>query len=198
MSEAEGIYSCKPEEKISMAGMDEKELVRVCPRTYRDCLMEGTCVVAQGDKHIPINYSHRSKTSGKFLFKLFDVNRCPYGLGVQENMCLDPYYSVAADLAVYKPGDVIFVPSLVGLDMGNGRRHHGFFIVRDMGHRIKGRGRFDFFTGYHSDVSAKNLFRKLQLGDKNTRLKYYLLKNNSTLNLFVKKLRNFPAIPSSK
>lgn len=35
-------------------------------------------------------------------------------------MCLDPYFTVAADLNFYKLGDVIFVPQFVGEVMPDG------------------------------------------------------------------------------
>ena len=196
LSENSGTYACAEDQKVSMLGPDEQELVKVCPKTYAVCLMEGSCIVAQGDRKIPINYNQRSKKSGKLLFMLFDVNKCPYGLGSKKGLCLDPYYSVAADLSIYKEGTVIFVPKLVGLDMGNGSRHHGFFVVRDMGHLIKGRGRFDFFTGYQNDRDAKNLFKPFKMADKNTRIKYYLVDSASKLNHYIKGVRNYPSVPS--
>ena len=60
-------------------------------------------------------------------------------------MCLDPYYSVAADLDIYKLGTVVYVPSFVGVLLPSGVNHDGYFVVRDSGSSIKGYGRFDFF-----------------------------------------------------
>lgn len=204
LDENSGEYSCASGQKVTMLGKDQKELLKVCPKTYAKCKLEGSCTIVQGDKRIPINYSNQvkyeveGKTYTKYLFFIFDVNICPYGLGVRNGLCLDPYYTVAADLTVYKVGEVIFIPALVGLDMGRGVRHHGFVIVRDMGHSIKGRGRFDFFTGYQTAVNPKNPFKAMKLADSTTRLKYYRVKIGSSVEKFVKGMRNYPLTPVSK
>lgn len=193
--------SCSAEDKVSIWTREgegaPQELVKICKKNYSKCLMEGSCVITQGDQRYPLNIVGWSKAYQRYIFTVIDVKRCPYGYG-PGGKCLDPYYSVAADLSIYKQGDVIFVPAIVGLDMGNGTKHHGFFIIRDSGDMIKGRGRFDFFTGYHTDTDPKNLFKKFRLGDVNTNLKYYLLKNPGKLNTFVKKMRNYPHLPKSQ
>lgn len=189
--------ACEDSTKVSMLGPNEKEILKVCRKTLAKCQLEGSCVIIQNQKRYPVNFFGRGKMTGRFLYSLIDTKRCPHGYGVR-SMCLDPFYTLAADLKIYKPGDVIYVPAVAGLDLGNGRRHHGFFIIRDMGHLIIGRGRFDFFTGTLTANDPKNPFKKLKLADKNTRLKYYLLKNPSELNKMVKKMRNYPNAPSSK
>ncbi len=192
-------HSCQPEQMMSImkkntTTKETSEILKLCPKAFNKCKLEGSCVVAQGDQKIPLNYHYYDEADQRSYFVVTDVKRCPFGYGVR-NSCLDPYYTVAADLNIYKPGDVIYVPALVGVEMGQGQKHHGFFIIRDQGKGIKGRGRFDFFTGYHTHVSSKNLFKKFKLGDVNTELKYYLIKNPSKLNKFIKESRNYPNLP---
>ncbi len=70
--------------------------------------MQGSCSVIQdGKKH---NFNVIGRTSGQDRFFEIEKNDdCQYGYGVQSS-CLDPYYTLAADLTIYKPGEVIFVP----------------------------------------------------------------------------------------
>lgn len=192
-------YTCNAEEKRSVlrkntSTNEVSEIIKLCPKAFDKCKLEGTCLVIQGDKKIPLNYHYYDKTDLRSYWVIIDVKKCAFGYGVK-NSCLDPYYTLAADLNIYKPGDVIFVPALVGVDMGNGKKHHGFFIIRDQGRGIIGRGRFDFFTGYQTNTDSKNLFKKFKLGDVNTKLKYYLVKNPSKLNKFIKDSRNYPNLP---
>lgn len=198
IDEADAKYACNEADKISVIQYQGKEIAKLCPKTYAQCKLEGSCAVTQGNQRIPLNVrGEQDALGGRIAFDIIDVKRCPFGYGVQGS-CLDPYYTVAADLSIYKPGDVIFVPDLVGIDMGNGEKHHGFFIIRDRGYKILGRGRFDFFTGYDKDTDSKNLFKKFKLGDVKTKMKYYLVKNPSKLNKFIKGMRNYPHLKRSQ
>ncbi|MNL04001.1 hypothetical protein D3C87_1245580 [compost metagenome] len=82
------------------------------------------------------------------------------------NSCLDPYYTVAADLTIYKSGDVIFVPKVVGIKLPTGETHDGFFIVRDRGAAILGPFRFDFFTGFEGIRDMANILARMGFGNK--------------------------------
>ncbi|PIS10024.1 MAG: hypothetical protein COT73_11470, partial [Bdellovibrio sp. CG10_big_fil_rev_8_21_14_0_10_47_8] len=95
----------------------------------------------------------------------------------------------------YPLGGVIFVPAAGGLNLGNGRIHNGFFVIRDSGGGIKGKGRFDFFTGLYSDTSKKNPFRQLNLGDRNSRMPFYLVKGD--LARRVLRDRAYPELPAA-
>src|SRR3989338_7761429 len=90
-------------------------------------------------------------------------------------MCIDPYFSLAADLSIYKLGDVIYIPDAVGLQLPGGSQHNGYFIVRDTGGGIKGHGRFDFFSGFDSLKNPSHPFRKLQFNDRTTHVPFFLV-----------------------
>lgn len=77
------------------------------------------------------------------------INHCATTIGASRD-CLIPYLSVAADPEYYEKGDIIRMPSFKGLKvkLPNGKVsiHPGYFIVHDVGGRITGESRFDFFT----------------------------------------------------
>ena len=182
--------------------LDEKGnvLFKVCKDNYKTCVIEGTCAVvdepstpATDDNVTLINYLKQDKT-GKFLFKEINTDRCPYGLGVS-NICLDPFYSVAADLEFNKPGEVIFVPKLKGLQLPNGEVHSGFLIVRDKGGAIKGSNRFDFYTGFLHYKDQKNPFTGLGFADSDSDIEYRKATPKEAEEF--KKTRNYPLIPES-
>lgn len=81
--------------------------------------------------------------------------------------CLKPYISVAADPLFYKMGDIIEMPAMKGavLTLPNGKTmiHPGYFIVEDTGASIRGRNRFDFFTGPYGMNDPDNAFRSRAL-----------------------------------
>lgn len=183
--------------------LDEKGnvLFKVCKDHYKTCVIEGTCAVvedgaiATSDENVTlINYLKQDK-SGKYLFKEINTDRCPFGLGVS-NICLDPYYSVAADLDYNKPGDVIFVPKLKGISLPNGDTHSGFLIVRDKGGAIKGANRFDFYTGFMNYKDDKNPFTHLGFADSDNNIEYRKATAQEAQQF--KKMRNYPLIPGSE
>lgn len=114
--------------------------------------------------------------------------QCEYGYGVR-NLCLDPFYTLAADLTIYQPGDVIYMPALRNLALPDGSKHSGFLIVADQGRNITGAGRFDFFTGFMNWTDPNNSFANIQLSDKATRLKF--IKITGTSAEHAKAARNF-------
>lgn len=86
---------------------------------------------------------------------------CPTTTGA-DGTCLFPYISIAADLSRYRAGDIISMPSLRGqvVRLANGVEveHPGYFIVADTGGAIKGKGRFDMFTGIMNQHDRVNSF----------------------------------------
>lgn len=166
---------CSSNRLKDMKDPDGKTLITICDTDFDRCLMQGSCFVHEEDKIHSFNY-HSTK-GGIARFVEVDIQACPYGYGVKSS-CLDPYFSVAADLSLYKAGDVIFVPRLVGVRMPNGEIHDGFLVIRDSGGKIKGRGRFDFFTGFYNHLDKENVMVHLGFSDSNHRYEYRLAKPN--------------------
>ncbi len=138
-------------------------LVELCKSDFDECLMQGSCFVVKNS--IKKSYSYYARGSDSVpRFTEVDLKRCPYGFGINNN-CLDPNFSVAADLKIYKLGSVIFVPRAVGMKMSNGEVHDGFFIIRDSGAMIKGPARFDFFTGFLNHHQRENVLAQLGFDD---------------------------------
>ncbi|MNL34732.1 3D domain protein [compost metagenome] len=79
---------------------------------------------------------------------------------------------MAADLKIYKPGDVIFVPRLVGVTMPTGEVHDGFLIVRDRGAAIVGVSRFDFFTGFEGLRNPANIMVRMGFANKANKFEF--------------------------
>lgn len=146
-------------------------LATLCDSDYRTCLMQGSCFVE--DEGVLTSYNYHSTKEGVARFIITDLKKCPYGYGVN-SVCLDPYFSVAADLKIHKVGDVIYVPRLVGVEMPNGEVHDGFLVIRDAGGSINGSHRFDFFTGFLNHKDKKNPMARLGFGDPRSRIHYRL------------------------
>lgn len=166
---------CPAKNLKNMVDVDGRILTVLCDTDFNRCLMQGSCFVHHDDKVKSFNY-HSTKNS---IPRFVEVNLddCPYGYGVK-NSCLDPYFSIAADLAIYNPGDVIFVPRVVGVTMPNGEVHDGFFVIRDSGGNIKGPGRFDFFTGFFHHLDRRNTLARLGFGDSKHRFEYRMAKSD--------------------
>lgn len=146
-------------------------LVSLCGPDFRNCLMQGACFVHDDQGRFrSFNYYARG-TDDVPRFKEVDTKKCPYGFGVR-NSCLDPYFTVAADLKIYKPGDVIFVPRLVGVTMPTGEVHDGFLIVRDRGAAIVGVSRFDFFTGFEGLRNPANIMVRMGFANKANKFEF--------------------------
>lgn len=174
-----------------------KVLFSVCKAVYADCEMEGTCQIQQGSKKYLVNVD--SVVQGERRFVLIKDSECTYGKGARSDrshgyktMCLDPFFSVAADLHIYNLGDVIFIPSAVGMTLPDGSTHDGYFVVRDSGGAIKGDGRFDFFSGFKSANSNLNPLGNLGFGDRETNVPYFIVKGSEAENILKK--RNFPSL----
>lgn len=163
---------------------------KVCAVDYKTCVIEGTCALVRGNETKLINYVQQTK-QGVPLFKAVG-EKCPYGLGVS-NICLDPYYTVAADLKFHKAGEVIFVESVKGTKLPNGEVHDGFFIVRDRGGAIKGANRFDFYTGLLHYKNEANPFTPIGLSSAKRSFSYRRASSSETA--YVREKRNFPGLP---
>jgi len=146
-----------------------EKLQSVCQADYQQCLMQGSCDVIENGKVTSLNFQSRRR--GSDVWSLYDHRRCPDGMGVAGH-CLVPYRTVAADLEHWSVGDVIFVPSVVGLELPDGSVHDGYFTVKDTGSAIKGPHRFDFFIGRSATPRIANFFTSLGFGDKNSNLTY--------------------------
>jgi len=182
--------SCVESERRDLIDPNGNVLDRVCPKTFAACEMQGSCLVRRNGKNRL--YNVHSVKSGKTRFFEMTRTECRYGYGVHST-CLDPFYSVAADLRIYKPGDVLFIPGVVGAELPDGSKHSGYFVVRDKGRAIVGKGRFDFYSGFMSWRDPKNPFVKLGLSDKRTRINYYKMKGEVTDK--IRKYRGFPRLP---
>lgn len=169
-------------------------IAQVCPSDFKTCVIEGTCALVGSRETKVINYVEQRGVS--YLFKIVE-EKCPYGYGVK-NICLDPYYTVAADLAgnrYHKPGDVIYVDKVKGTKLPNGEIHDGFFIVRDKGGAIKGANRFDFYTGLLHYKNDENPFTPLGLASSDAKNPISWRKATASETAAVREKRNFPGIP---
>ncbi|KYG62431.1 murein transglycosylase [Bdellovibrio bacteriovorus] len=162
---------CAGTPMVELKDIEDKVLTVLCPKDHANCLMQGACYVAdEWGRLRSFNYVRRGVDQ---LPRWGEVNtsKCPYGYGVR-NVCLDPHYSVAADLDFHKLGDVIFVPRLVGVAMPDGSTHHGYLVIRDKGAAIKGPHRFDFFTGFVEPYVSANIMRKLGFSESKNSFVY--------------------------
>ncbi|MGZ3772843.1 MAG: 3D domain-containing protein [Pseudobdellovibrionaceae bacterium] len=169
---------------------DDQILETVCEQDFKECLREGSCFIENNGKIT--SYNFHSIINGEARFIEVDIKRCPYGYGVMGS-CLDPYFSVAADLNYYSAGDVIFIPRLIGVVLPTGEVHNGYIIIRDSGGDISGPGRFDFFTGFLNHLSRDNPFARIGLGDLKNRFEYRIASEAEAK--IVRQKRNYPRIP---
>lgn len=192
---------CSASDFVNMRDRDGKSIASVCRKAYRSCLMQGTCrlEVKQGQRYkkMLLNVGGRLG-DGAYAFKDVSSHVCQFGVGnatdrfrSYSRMCLEPYYSVAADLSIYNLGDVIFMPILKGVKLPNGKVHDGYVIVRDSGQKIKGKGRFDFFTGFAA-VNKNNVFHKIGLSGGVHYPEYYVIEGYAAER--IRTIRNFPVI----
>lgn len=178
--------TCAAISKVSMKSKTGSELMKVCFKTLAQCLLQGSCLIIRHGEIRSFN------VAGLKSFVELKDGDCQFGFGVQ-SICLDPFYSVAADMRYHKAGEVLFLPALVGGVLPDGSKHSGFMVVRDRGGAIKGPHRFDFYSGPTHYRDEDNLFAKLKLGDKGTRLIYYQVKGESA-RAFLES-RNYPKLP---
>lgn len=163
-------------------------MARICAKSYNICALQGSCMVIQNGKKLGLNIWH--KINGQERFFSLNGSKCPNGFG-SSGVCLDPFYSLAADLntGLYGIGDVIYIPQVRGLMLPNGQRHNGYFIIRDKGSAIKGVGRFDFYTGEYDWRDPRNPFAKINLQSQSTRIPFYIVQGR--VHDLVQKFRNY-------
>jgi len=161
--------TCPATEKMWMFGPNGVRYLKLCKKDLDSCGLQGTCFIFTPGKLRRFNIIDR--VDGVDHYMELSTNDCQYGYGVRD-ICLDPFYTVAADLRIYSPGDVIRVDAVKGTLLPDGSHHSGFFVVRDEGRGITGKGRFDFFTGFISWRDEANPFSKLKLSDENTHLEF--------------------------
>ncbi|QDK36171.1 3D domain-containing protein [Bdellovibrio sp. NC01] len=181
---------CDKDEVKTLHGVSGEKIINVCPTTLLSCGIQGSCAIIQKGVRRSFNISDR--VSGQDRYFEMTNKECPFGYGVRSS-CLDPFFTVAADLDVYKPGDVIFIPSIVGLKLPDGTVHNGYFIVRDQGRGINGKGRFDFYSGFLNWKDTKNPFRKVKFEDVKTSVTYWKVIGDKAE--AVRKSRAYPKIP---
>lgn len=171
----EDTLGCQESVRIPMRDMKGNKIMDVCPKTHSACGFQGSCVIKKNKIQQVWNVVDR--VAGEDRFALVSA-RCKFGYGVHDkknrrSFCLQPYITIAADLDVYSPGDVIFIPKARNLELPSGRRHDGYFIVADAGRLIKGKGRFDFFSGHQHWKDLQNPLAKIELNSKTSDLEYH-------------------------
>lgn len=170
--------------------------VKLCNKVYRGCRMQGSCYINYNGQKTMINY-HKKVSDGLTQFMLVDRSECKHGMGDSSDgrqtfktMCLDPFYSVAADTSIYPLGTVIYIQAVRGTALPDGSTHDGYFVVRDSGGNIDGQGRFDFFTG-DVGLNASNPFLDLGLGGE-ANFDYNVVSNSE--GDVVRERRGFPLL----
>ncbi len=204
----------KCDSKKTIFGADGKSLLSVCQAAYQSCVIEGTCAFekdepASGVQPMTVDQNGGEATddeidyevinyvksvNGRPVFMPVDEQKCPWGYGVSQ-ICLDPFYSLAADLQFHKAGEVLYIEKLKGTKLPNGEIHEGFMIIRDRGGAIKGPDRFDFYTGLLNYRDEKNPFTPLGFATSSNKIEYRKATSEEA-DQFRKK-RNFPGIPHS-
>lgn len=184
---------CLSNDLRDMKDASGKILATLCSSNYRNCLMQGSCYVLSKGSTKMVGYAGINK-DGTYKFTEVDYKRCPYGWGVKQ-ICVEPYFSIAADMDYYKAGDVIYVPKLVGVALPDGQVHDGYLVVRDEGGGIKGKARFDFFTGLLDHLSKQNPFARLGFGDPDNRFEFKKVTDDEAAQAL--KRRNYPGIPEA-
>jgi 3D (Asp-Asp-Asp) domain-containing protein len=162
-------------EQSKVLNKEDQEIATVCTRFYKTLLMEGTAILTdRGHGETPINYAGKINGNAKFHV----LERCTFGEGVERDLCLLPYHTLAADNKAHKVGDIIYIPKAKGLVLPDGSIHEGFFVVRDTGSAFNGIGaeRVDMFTG--TDPDNSNIFIKSGF-DRNNPMSAFKIKGDS-------------------
>lgn len=181
---------CKEGYDKSLHDPRGKVLIDICASSAAVCAEQGTCAIIK--KNIMHSFNIWDRVRGQDRYIEMSGTSCLYGFGVND-YCLDPFYTIAADLSIYKVGDVIFIPAIVGLILPNGSAHNGYFIVRDRGDGISGRGRFDFYSGFFGWNDNSNPFKKIGLADIKTHLPYIKIVGEKAREIL--KERSYPSLP---
>jgi len=191
---------CDENLKVNILDRKDQVFTRACKKVSDSCAMEGTCRVWVKNKMLMLSYDGVFQNTRRFRNITNATQDCKYGYGASidsiasyKAMCVDPFFSVAADLSIYHLGDVIYLPSVQGIVLPTGEIHDGYFIVRDTGGAIDGEGRFDFFTGFFTMKNLRDSFVKLKLNDEQSFPNYFLIDGDQAER--IRKQRNFPLLP---
>lgn len=182
---------CKTSELVQILDVTNTPIALVCPNDSYQCGLQGTCIING------LGYSVMLNFVANYRFSAVNTSKCPFGRGVQE-ICVDPFYSVAANLNQFPTGTVIYIPALKDLKLPNGKSHGGYLIVRDTGAAFNGTNpiRMDFFTGNLLAQDPNNPFTRLGFADPKSRFEFRVV-TGATAQQF-RASRNFPLIPESK
>ncbi|WII70727.1 3D domain-containing protein [Bdellovibrio sp. 22V] len=181
--------NCSANDLRDLLSPKGRTLATLCSKDYDQCLLQGSCFVDDGTKISSYNYHSTKEGVPRFID--VELKECPYGYGVNGS-CLDPYFSVAADLSIYQVGDVLFIPRLVGAALPNGEIHDGYVIVRDTGGAIVGANRFDFFTGFYDHRAKENTLARLGFSDPRNHFEFRLATAEEAQAVRVR--RNYPRL----
>jgi 3D (Asp-Asp-Asp) domain-containing protein len=161
--------TCPKNKRVNVKGEKNVTIVTLCPDDYQKLSTEGAAIIITTRGRFLVNFLERR--NGVSIY--FVGTQCLFGYATQ-NRCLTPFKSIAADLDRYNVGDKIFVPKVKGLKLPDGSTHDGWFVIVDAGEDIKGKGRFDFFSGTYTDQDKENPFVKIGLNDKKNKFEYTL------------------------
>lgn len=193
-------------EQVPVLNPKQQEIIKLCKKDYRSCRFEGACVIETPTGKVGLSYHSFDEIEDQVYFSKVETKICPFGYGYvsgkvyrqlkTKHLCLDPFYSVAADLTAYNVGDVLYVPVLDGARLPTGEIHDGFLIVRDSStfHQGAGDYRITFFTGFLGAEDSENVFAKKGLADIDKRVSYRLATAEEAAKVRAK--RNFPSLPA--
>ena len=181
--------SCGEDQIKSIKNAKGQTMAQVCEIAYKACVAQGTCLLKESRGLRLINFTTRRGKIPVFTDKT--KKECPYGLG-NKSICLDPFYTIAADLNFYKTGDVIFIPTVRGVVLPNRETHDGYFIVRDSAESLTSEKRFDFFIGFTTSASEPNIFKDLGLMNEKNKFKFEKVPDSIAVK--VRKNRAYPKI----
>jgi 3D (Asp-Asp-Asp) domain-containing protein len=121
----------------------EGQLIARVPTVFRHQLdIEGSARLRDGRI---VNIDERVGGRMRYLI----VRGAPFGVGAP-GYRLVPYRTVAVDPRRIKLGTVLYIPSLVGIQLPTGEVHDGFGFAHDTGRGIIG-SRIDIFVGFEGD-----------------------------------------------
>jgi len=138
-------------ERSEILNPDGDIIAVVCSRYYARLAMEGTGVLSAANGSHTVNW----KANWRFII----LNKCTYGRG-EEEKCLIPFHTIAANNTIYPVGTILYIPDVVKrkVTLPNGELHNGYFVVRDTGGAFQSAGpeRVDLFVAGQED--SDNIF----------------------------------------
>ncbi|MBX3039676.1 MAG: hypothetical protein KF789_03070 [Bdellovibrionaceae bacterium] len=196
--------SCSDDEIMTVIDANGQVAMSLCKKVYTQCLLYGSCAIEQADgTKTVLSHKAYNEVLQRQTFIVQEPGQCPYGMGTARTAtgemmltCLDPYFSVAADINEHTAGDVLFFPILVGMELPTGEIHDGYVIVRDSGDSLKDSSfdRYDIFTGFESVYNPKNVFAKRGLDNYDRTFKYQVVTGKKAAE--IRQNRNFPGLPA--